>query len=1046
MALRIDGGTPPPPSYNFNGSVTLTVTPAASMQFDGGVITPQAVTTLTVTDESGGAQTNVPVTFGHSFKQGDVPSGATLIAKIGGVPITTQSLIKSAHADGSARHAILSCVVPSLTALGSQTLTLETTGTPGGGVPITKADVLATAFDSAVTCTIGGTVYSLTARSLLDGSVPVVLDLAWMSGPQCSEFVVGGRLRNGGATHAHLCAYFHVRAYGASGNVTRVRCDVIVENGWTFVAGAGAITYNITATVGGATVYSNAAYVHYHHSRWHARGWWGVDPQVRWTHNTAYLKASKAVPNYGTGTVSAATLNSYTAYSPGGNANLRANWGDTGYHEQIGHLPEWDAAYVKTGDVRAFNATVANTKAAGSYSYHYRDENTGYPPLLDSYPELCESEGTGGIVIGTGGAGYSHEPGQDPNAHQPLVGYLAYLLTGDYCHLEELQFLANYNMVWTSRGSRAAGTGNNAYGVTGLQHRGRAWGMRTVAHAAAITPDAHPLKSYLVAKTNNHISHYTSTYATVGGSNYNILGAIQDYDWANGNPPKYSPWQADFMTGVMCRLVELGFSASTLQTWSARWPTGRMGQPGIGNGYCKFWASDYQFTSGIVDSGGAYNASFAQLYVENWNLACTPPGPNATTGWMQSAAFPEIVTGYYSNMRPALAMAVDAGVANARTWRDYEAMGSVDYSNDPVWDIVPRFGVPAALAALAPGEWYEFPSSAANAVDPCPGGGCSYQGSNGFEDVMLGWSGGAYDSKRDRLIAWGGGHGGYYGNLMIAFDVNLGQWLRLTDPSPIVSGDLAPPNATAYYADGQPSARHTYNSLQYVVETDAFMSLLTPGTSGGSGVFGPWADRFTLSNNTWASAGTIPNVPEQSGENEIGAFSAVDGFGNCWVHTTTNGNNRLYKYTPSTNTWTAHATFVRGYYPGQGCTAAIDTKRHRMVTVGADSNGHMFYRWDLNNPNAAPVALTGFPSALNADIAPGFDYDPVGDRFLAWNGGQTVHVLNAATLVWSALSVSGAVPPTANARGTYGRFRYAPAFHGFILANRTDQNVFFLKT
>jgi hypothetical protein len=37
---------------------------------------------------------------------------------------------------------------------------------------------------------------------------------------------------------------------------------------------------------------------------------------------------------------------------------------------------------------------------------------------------------------------------------------------------------------------------------------------------------------------------------------------------------------------------------------------------------------------------------------------------------------------------------------------------------------------------------------------------------------MAAWGGGAHDTKRDRLIVWGGGHGDYGGNELYAFDVN----------------------------------------------------------------------------------------------------------------------------------------------------------------------------------------------------------------------------------------------------------------------------------
>src|SRR3990172_7447090 len=62
---------------------------------------------------------------------------------------------------------------------------------------------------------------------------------------------------------------------------------------------------------------------------------------------------------------------------------------------------------------------------------------------------------------------------------------------------------------------------------------------------------------------------------------------------------------------------------------------------------------------------------------------------------------------------------------------------------------------------LSPGEWYQIPSSKLNqsGVFPPPGVPLG----NG-PDFFFQWSGGAYDTKRDRLIIWGGGHADYGGD------------------------------------------------------------------------------------------------------------------------------------------------------------------------------------------------------------------------------------------------------------------------------------------
>src|SRR5690606_24571816 len=79
-------------------------------------------------------------------------------------------------------------------------------------------------------------------------------------------------------------------------------------------------------------------------------------------------------------------------------------------------------------------------------------------------------------------------------AHQPNLVYVPYLVTGDLYYLEELQFWAMYNSFSSNPGYRD--------NVKGLLHpeqvRAQAWGLRTIAEAAYITPDIHPLKSHFM--------------------------------------------------------------------------------------------------------------------------------------------------------------------------------------------------------------------------------------------------------------------------------------------------------------------------------------------------------------------------------------------------------------------------------------------------------------------------------------------------------------------------------------------------------------------
>lgn len=710
---KTTSGTLTLPSITTSGTYTLTCTGTGGsasqstlINVTSGSVAP-GLTTLKIINQTTSAQTNVPVTLGHYFKVGDVPAGMNLSAKLSdGTSVALQVDKKATHGDGSLKHAVLTLKLANLAAGGSEILTLFTTTAAPTGTAVILSNLLATTFDAQVSLNIPGSgVFTASAKNLLQTTTPK----SWLAGPEVSEWIVGGALKDSvGNPHPHLTAYFHVRAYAGS-PISKVRVDAVVENNWTFKSGAAAFTYVPTVTVGGTPIYTSggASLTHYHHTRWHQVGWWGSAPQVYAQPDTQYLRDTKAVPNYANITLQNSVFTGYVqSIVPMSNANLRASWGDTGYSPQIGILPEWDASFVISGgDVRAYNATLANSSAGGSYSYHYRDEATGYPVSIDTYPTLNEQDYGGGLVEGSGGTAYSHEPGADPAAHQPMLGYLAYLLSGDYFYLEEMQFLANYDMLWNSLGRRTYASGPQD-GIVGYQNRGQAWGIRTLAFAAALTPDSHPLKNYLVTKTNNNIAEKTAHWASPAQNN---LGAIQDFDWISGYtvPPKYSPWQNDFFVMIFNRLVDLGFSnATTMRDWLNQWPVGRLGGNSGTSGYCWKYATQYGFGAGIVDALGGYATSFALLYQRNFPVESLTACP--TSGLMNAAAYPTTPDAYYANLQAALAMAVDAGAATQSLWTKFLTMGTPDYTTTPVWAIVPRpvsgTSAPTVIISASPGS------------------------------------------------------------------------------------------------------------------------------------------------------------------------------------------------------------------------------------------------------------------------------------------------------------------------------------------------------
>jgi hypothetical protein len=359
-------------------------------------------------------------------------------------------------------------------------------------------------------------------------------------------------------------------------------------------------------------------------------------------------------------------------------------------------------------------------------------------------------------------------------------------------------------------------------------------------------------------------------------------------------------------------------------------------------------------------------------------------------------------------------------------------------------------GSPVAgpLDDLQPGQWYMAPNSKLSAQDPCPARNCSYSGVGGLSEIIDGWSGGAYDTQRNRLIVWGGGHADYGGNEIYVFDIATMAWTRATNPTVTTSADEAPTNQTNYYHDGTPSSRHTYNALVYAENVDLFFSLATGASYGNPPNGGFDVDSFDFDTGNWKT--DWKNSPG-SPYGTAGTVAAYHpGTGKIWFHGSF--NSPLAVFDPTTGGGTGTWTSYRSDFIEEQAAVLLDPTRNRFIVMGNGGGIQQLIVWDLNNPDNAPLkpSTTGVSGgkAMESANGVGFVYDPVGDRYLAWNGGRNVYALNPTTWAWTAvaLDTSNTVTPTAAVgRGTYGRLRYIPSKNALVVVNGVDENVYFLK-
>jgi hypothetical protein len=568
------------------------------------------------------------------------------------------------------------------------------------------ASLLNAGFNASVNATIGGVRYSASADELIRKTVAK----AWLSGSTVNEWHVATPLRtSAGTPHPHLAARFAVRWYDA---IKKARVDVVIENNWAYEAAPQNFTYDAQILVGGKTVYSKPTMTHYHHARWRKLFWWnGSAPEVNVKHNTGYLIASRALPNYDQSlSIPETALSGLTArwtgsaIEPMGTGLAVPYMPTTGGRGDIGLMPQWASMYLLSMDRRARDVTLGTAELAGSYSAHYRDKNTGQPVSLIDYPYMTVLGRAGDTVNPATNSSEAfpacasstacQSPYTHDVSHQPAFAYLPYMLTGDHFFLEELQFWGMYNVFSSNPGYR-----ENIKGLLKSdQVRGQAWGLRTLAEAAYITPDNDRLKEHFNRILDSNLDWYNENYPL--NANANQLGVLVDgYAIVYENGRGIAPWQDDFFTSAVGHAHELGFAkATTLLKYKAKFPIQRM----VGQGACYINGAMYKMM--IRDSassplyttiGQAFSASNQLELGAAFNkLLCGSSAMASALGLKvgEMTGYSSANIGYPSNMQPALAYAADVGgTEGARAWAVFMSRTvKPNYSFGPQFNIVPR--------------------------------------------------------------------------------------------------------------------------------------------------------------------------------------------------------------------------------------------------------------------------------------------------------------------------------------------------------------------
>jgi len=320
------------------------------------------------------------------------------------------------------------------------------------------------------------------------------------------------------------------------------------------------------------------------------------------------------------------------------------------------------------------------------------------------------------------------------------------------------------------------------------------------------------------------------------------------------------------------------------------------------------------------------------------------------------------------------------------------------------------------LDSLNPGEWREIPNSAMQQV-AYPKDMAGWSG-GGVANIIEAWSGGAYDSSRDRLLIHGGGHADYAGNEIYGFDLDDLTWSRLTERSSDIGGS----SSSGVYPDGKPRAIHSYNTLVYVPSIDSLCRM------GGAALYPSGNDStdridcFNFSNNSWSKTGDVQDAGIEN-------MSALDpSTGNVYMKS--RHSNAMQLISPSGDSSYVGETFGGRYKH----TAAYDPEYGYFVFAGDGD----YSIWDKNISDLIVESKSGGPSQRS----PGMVYDPVEKQIIAWTGGSKIHVFDSQSKSWASKTASGDVPGSQSNWGTFGRFQYSKKYNVFVLVNAVDENVY----
>ena len=369
-------------------------------------------------------------------------------------------------------------------------------------------------------------------------------------------------------------------------------------------------------------------------------------------------------------------------------------------------------------------------------------------------------------------------------------------------------------------------------------------------------------------------------------------------------------------------------------------------------------------------------------------------------------------------------------------------------------------------------------------------------GYNNPAKILFAWSSMAWDSNRNQLIFWGGGHANYAGNEVYRFDVRTRLWQRASLPSAVHN----PLGDKQFFAidgpDSAPTAAHTYDNQEFLPLADRFITfggakfncciqwvlldgvtptgpyLWDPSRSGEDMVGGTTGSQVypaqfpdVIGAQMWDNRDTVVNrgigaTRPAKFVNGTTAYMPYGGHDAVYVSESPTTGGRLFHYIirdpddPRQDEWRLIGVKGRAGYSDQGA-GAFCPSCNLFVRTANSGGSNVLAAWDVSKAGPQNSHVNIFPADTSGEFRltrdHGMDFDSQREVFALWDGGPDVWYIHPAAITdpssWrveraplredlpTPLKSDGNLTQgsrTKESNGILGKWKYAPRYDVFL--------------